>query len=383
MTEIIDKQFAQINSEECRNTSGLNDKGLPCAVVRDLLPLYHDRVVSEETADLIEAHLEGCEDCRAELNSIRSDEQIEANLMEKENSSFKDLRDGVGMIRRKGTVRGLLIALAALACCLGLLIFLNNEDVVKVDPSDLKIGDVYRYDLGDNGGQGLFFTGDISWSGGWSTTFDDSNGPAEINILIKRTVLGGKMESDSRNPRIYWIVDDFYDTDTVDISKADVVKVNGQTIWTREQGVDDDPPEYIAELVKYEHGYDDMKPANKAIDSKIDNNSVSITYEDLHGIKWDKDGNVIATYTVDEDGNIQTMDGADAGDSLIVPDLIGMTQEEAVEAVKDSGFALGNIEYAVSGKGKGVVSRQIPAPSSKAGKGAVINITIEDRKQDD
>ena len=43
-------------------------KDLPCTVVKDLLPLYHDGVVSSDTSDLIETHLEGCENCRYELN---------------------------------------------------------------------------------------------------------------------------------------------------------------------------------------------------------------------------------------------------------------------------------------------------------------------------
>ena len=44
-------------------------KDLPCAVVKDLLPLYHDGVVNSDTRDLIEAHLEGCESCRNELET--------------------------------------------------------------------------------------------------------------------------------------------------------------------------------------------------------------------------------------------------------------------------------------------------------------------------
>lgn len=286
-----------------------NRKNLPCTVVRDLLPLYHDGVVSSDTGELIEEHLEGCESCRNELNGIRAEERIEVNLMEQDkSSSFNEFRSGVKALRRNGTIRGLLIALAALACCFGLLVFLNNEDIIKIDPSDLKIEDVYRYDLGENGGEGLFFTYTVSWSGGWSMTFDDTKGPSEMNILFKRTALGGKMENDIRNPRGYMIVDDFYDTNKVDISKAEVVKVNGQTIWTNEQSVNSDPPEYINELVKYDKDYDDMNPANKVIYSKIDSDSVSITYADLHGVKWDKKGNAIATFTADEDGEIISME---------------------------------------------------------------------------
>ena len=48
---------------------------LPCAVTRDLLPLYAEELVEQETQALIEEHLTGCSACRAKLAagiSIRS-----------------------------------------------------------------------------------------------------------------------------------------------------------------------------------------------------------------------------------------------------------------------------------------------------------------------
>lgn len=38
-----------------------------CSLVRDLLPLYTEHMVSEETADFVEAHLKQCEECRKQL----------------------------------------------------------------------------------------------------------------------------------------------------------------------------------------------------------------------------------------------------------------------------------------------------------------------------
>ena len=286
-------------------------KDLPCAVVRDLLPLYHDGVVSSDTSDLIETHLEGCENCRYELNSIRSDEKIEGNLIEQDKDFyFKEFRDGVRTLRRNGTIRGVLIALAVVVVFFGGLQFLNTADIIKVDPADLNIDDVCRYDLGTDGGEGLFFTYQMNWDGVFSITFEDTSDPKEINIAIKRTALGGKMESDSRNPRSYWILDDFY-KESADLSKAETVKVNGQIIWTKDQGFNNKPPEYIGKLVRYEQQYgvgDFVRPEEKIISTRIETGAISVTYEDLHGIKWDKDGNVIARFTVDENENIISME---------------------------------------------------------------------------
>ncbi len=41
-----------------------------CSVVKDLLPLYEDRITSAETTAEIKAHLEECEDCREYYKNI-------------------------------------------------------------------------------------------------------------------------------------------------------------------------------------------------------------------------------------------------------------------------------------------------------------------------
>ena len=51
-----------------------------------------------------------------------------------------------------------------------------------------------------------------------------------------------------------------------------------------------------------------VRPKEKIISTRIETGAISVTYEDLHGIKWDKDGNVIARFTVDENENIISME---------------------------------------------------------------------------
>ena len=43
---------------------------LPCAVVRDLLPLYAENLTEDETKKLVDEHLESCEECRQRLAEI-------------------------------------------------------------------------------------------------------------------------------------------------------------------------------------------------------------------------------------------------------------------------------------------------------------------------
>lgn len=44
-----------------------------CEVIKDLLPLYYDKVCSKESCSLIEEHLTECRECAAELQKLKAD----------------------------------------------------------------------------------------------------------------------------------------------------------------------------------------------------------------------------------------------------------------------------------------------------------------------
>ena len=44
-----------------------------CNIIRDILPLYLDDVVSDETKQMVEEHLQSCASCRAEASSMKKD----------------------------------------------------------------------------------------------------------------------------------------------------------------------------------------------------------------------------------------------------------------------------------------------------------------------
>ena len=46
---------------------------LPCGIVRDLLPLYHDAIISEEGRQAVEAHLGACAECSQELQKLNAE----------------------------------------------------------------------------------------------------------------------------------------------------------------------------------------------------------------------------------------------------------------------------------------------------------------------
>lgn len=56
---------------------------LPCAVVRDLLPSYIEKLTEEETAAAVKNHLEKCQDCRSRYESMAGEnERIQTDSKE-------------------------------------------------------------------------------------------------------------------------------------------------------------------------------------------------------------------------------------------------------------------------------------------------------------
>lgn len=61
----------------------------PCGIIQDLLPLYHDGVCSQESRQIIEAHLEECSDCKQSYLSLGESDALFPVSQEKESELKK------------------------------------------------------------------------------------------------------------------------------------------------------------------------------------------------------------------------------------------------------------------------------------------------------
>ena len=48
-----------------------------CHIIRDILPLYVENMISADTVSFVEEHLATCEDCRATLTSMKTPNEVE------------------------------------------------------------------------------------------------------------------------------------------------------------------------------------------------------------------------------------------------------------------------------------------------------------------
>ena len=92
---------------------------IKCEVIKDLLPLYVDGVVSEESRALIEEHLKECEDCREYLKLLQED------IPQTDEIAFADETASLRKIKHKINLSKLLIAMITLgfAIIVGVVLF--------------------------------------------------------------------------------------------------------------------------------------------------------------------------------------------------------------------------------------------------------------------
>ena len=89
---------------------------IPCSVVRDLLPLYAEEMIEEETRALVDEHLEECSECSKRLEEIRAAAAVPA-----ENTAVDTAKPLLALKKMINKRRWITAAIAAL--CVFILLF--------------------------------------------------------------------------------------------------------------------------------------------------------------------------------------------------------------------------------------------------------------------
>ncbi len=98
-----------------------------CSIVRDILPLYIENIVSNETANFVKEHLENCSECTKEYEDLKTGTKIEKISNETqshlEEEALKSMNTIRKKMRRKIYCVASVIAIIIIAICLLLHIF--------------------------------------------------------------------------------------------------------------------------------------------------------------------------------------------------------------------------------------------------------------------
>ncbi len=90
-----------------------------CSIVRDLLPLYYENMVNDDTAQFVKEHLKNCTDCSSELEKLKAEKNSsEASLAER--TSDAEVITGVKkkIRKRKWTAVTVIVACILIVCIL-------------------------------------------------------------------------------------------------------------------------------------------------------------------------------------------------------------------------------------------------------------------------
>lgn len=85
---------------------------LPCALVRDLLPLYHDQVCAPESCDAVEEHLKDCEACQGVYHALGDAPGEGAPACSLEAAALRQ-------VKKRIQLRYVFIAVCVLLLCVG------------------------------------------------------------------------------------------------------------------------------------------------------------------------------------------------------------------------------------------------------------------------
>ena len=253
-----------------------NKTVLPCAVTRDLLPLYHDGVVSAETGAAVEEHLAGCESCRAEYEAMK---EVLPKVPGKDKTTLGRFRAMVTRQRRKKIAAIILAAVLAAAAATGGIAALSQWYIVPVSADDFEVRDVCLIDTPE--GERAFVRWSYTYGGSSATKSLLSDDGHTVNIEMNHPVLEW-VSVKGHERSTFWFVPVEENIDTVTF--------NGETVWTAEDEKQESPG-YVRAFWDWEQALRD--PESGAAGYTFADDYVYLLFPDGHEEYWTYDGELL------------------------------------------------------------------------------------------
>ncbi len=103
------------------------NKELPCHVVYDLLPLYQDDILSEQTKKDIDRHLNECEECKKKLEAMKIQIDVQNTNVELKSNPLKKVRFYQKMLTGLGAVIAFILGACIPIVVLGFAVLERGE----------------------------------------------------------------------------------------------------------------------------------------------------------------------------------------------------------------------------------------------------------------
>lgn len=221
----------------------------PCNMIRDLLPLYLDRVCSIESKEIIEKHLENCSECKSYFHSMTEAEQeIDSSILNdavseyRKASSFRAVKKRILHKQILTAVLAILVLAVVNASIVGVLknivrivSYENNLSVSMVDGS--LIGRLYGSEYSNvriknisvqQDGQQLqcifYQIADTAW-----------NDLSTSQNVFSEYVVCPKEKNADEVDRVYYYTGDYTDLESMSDAELQTVIQNAKLLWKRDK----------------------------------------------------------------------------------------------------------------------------------------------------
>lgn len=257
--------------------SNNKNREINCHIVCDLLPLYHDGVVRDNTKLAIEEHLNECKSCKQEYEELL----VELPIDSTENSTKSKFKVMINKQRLKRI--SILITSIVLSCVLvvSVIVGLTEIPIVQIPNEEIKIHRIYGYEGED--GYEFFLLFNANTYG--KMLFE----LGEYEDTIQKD---GIQTLDFKKP----IISDRYDSRdeiwTFKIPKEYAKELNslsfrGKVIWSKADA-NQKIPEYVFEYISNLYKGDWI-----TTDLDVSKDYIRISYEDNSYKEWTIDGELI------------------------------------------------------------------------------------------
>lgn len=126
-------------------------KKISCDVIKDVLPLYVDGVVSDATKEMVEEHLSSCDSCREEAKILQQDIVLPStkNIQLSEAMAFKKMKS---YLRKKNVIIFVSTMIAAILLVVGIHSYAilaktcipYDKEIISINETDGKLYAVYQ-----------------------------------------------------------------------------------------------------------------------------------------------------------------------------------------------------------------------------------------------
>ena len=118
-----------------------------CSIVRDILPLYLENMVSDETGAFVKEHLKDCSECTAELEALKAEPKVEKIGSEMRDSLEVEVMKSMKATRKKFRKKAYRVAAVIAGIFIIVCVLLHFFPVYRiVDIGSMTTGNYYSSD---------------------------------------------------------------------------------------------------------------------------------------------------------------------------------------------------------------------------------------------